>query len=382
MMERLSERLLAENPREMIRLRLNRLRSVKLNEAILKEKNDKLDIPLDDSIIKKKAIGLSSAIDSGLGFWNNESDSLNARILSRYYALLQMTIAEQVSSVKNKDGLAEVQKHTEYGHGLGNIRDQSSDNYPFDQYVYILRSGHFYSYVKHLGYDSKIFDFEKRPKNIDSLPDEKKAHLVSIVDLFRRVPELQPVIQEYTGLEPLSFQVTLADFNYSQELRQRSPIEEAVKTSFLLIIPESDEVTLDYMHSLNLQVKNLTEEKDRFTKQKLFVGEYKHPSENHWWYYMDTHKSSHSGTSIVHPIFGECRDLIVIHFMLLYSLSILVRYLPDLWHEIINGKLDNIGSLIEYYLAMFDNVVPLMMLERITERKIYIDLPGGLHGRV
>ncbi|WP_419886049.1 hypothetical protein [Paenibacillus sp. B-A-8] len=45
MMERLSERLLAENPREMIRLRLNRLRSVKLNEAILKEKNDKLDIP-------------------------------------------------------------------------------------------------------------------------------------------------------------------------------------------------------------------------------------------------------------------------------------------------------------------------------------------------
>lgn len=44
-MERLSERLLAENPREMIRLRLNRLRSVKLNEAILKEKNDKLDIP-------------------------------------------------------------------------------------------------------------------------------------------------------------------------------------------------------------------------------------------------------------------------------------------------------------------------------------------------
>jgi hypothetical protein len=84
------ERLVAENPQELIWLRFNRLKSVKMCESLIKEKNLQTGQKLDDTIISKKAIGLSSAIESALGYWNSNSESLNAKVLSRYYALLQM----------------------------------------------------------------------------------------------------------------------------------------------------------------------------------------------------------------------------------------------------------------------------------------------------
>ena len=68
--------------------------------------------------------------------------------------------------------------------------------------------------------------------------------------------------------------------------------------------------------------------------------------------------------------------------MILYSLSIIVRYLPDIWYEISSGERDHIGSLIEFYLSIVDKVIPLEMLKRITEREIKISMPGSLSSPV
>jgi pimeloyl-ACP methyl ester carboxylesterase len=59
-----------------------------------------------------------------------------------------------------------------------------------------------------------------------------------------------------------------------------------------------------------------------------------------------------------------------------------VVYLPSLWHDIEDGSLDNIRALIEHYLAIVDNVLPRMAIERITGRRLLVVQPGSMQGPV
>lgn len=103
----------------------------------------------------------------------------------------------------------------------------------------------------------------------------------------------------------------------------------------------------------------------------------KHKSE-HWQDEFPTHKSSYCGSSYIVPIFNEINDIIAIHFLILYGLSIIVRYYPNLWYEIEKGKYSYLTPLLEHYLIIFDNTVPQIMLSRITERKIHTTTPDSL----
>lgn len=94
------------------------------------------------------------------------------------------------------------------------------------------------------------------------------------------------------------------------------------------------------------------------------------------------YKSDYCPTSYIIPLFDKIQDPIIINYVLMYTLSIIVRYLPNIWYEITSGKYDNIGSLIEYYISIFDHVIPLQMLERITDKEIFISMPGGLDAPV
>nr|WP_289844095.1 YaaC family protein [Treponema denticola] len=82
------------------------------------------------------------------------------------------------------------------------------------------------------------------------------------------------------------------------------------------------------------------------------------------------------------PLLKEVNDPIAINYMLLYTLSIIVRYLPDMWYEIVQGKYANIGRLIDYYISIYDHVIPHQMLERITGKKLYLSFPGGFDSPV
>lgn len=377
------ERFVAEDADEIIWMRLNRLKSEKLCKAILNNKiKRKNSIKIDENIISKKATGVSSAIESAIGFWKTETDSLNSKVLSRYYALLQMTIAEQVSSISNADDLSTIQRHVEYGgHGLGTIPNPEG-SFPDDYHTFILRSGgHFHSYAKFLGYDTQEIGFERRPRDFKKI--ENKDKLISLSDLFRRIPELQPVIREYLGKPPLSFHIGFANKNLSIKIEKSTstaPETEKEKITYIEIYPKDETISLDYIESLNLPFKDIKETDQRSTEPGSFIGKFKHPATDHWQSCLGVYKSAYCGTSYICPLFNTINDPILLHLMLLYSLSIIVRYLPDLWYEINTGDLNHIGSLIDYYLSMFDHVVPLTMLERITDKRIMVDMPGSLFG--
>lgn len=345
-------------------------------EKILNRKNNlRNENKLNQDIIKRKAIGLSSAIESAVGFWNQKSDSLNLKILSRYYALLHFTIAEQVSSLENNYGLKEIQKHTEYGgHGLGTIRNEEA-SFPENFYSYVKNGGHFFSYSKFLDYDVKKIRIEKRIRKYSEVAKEDKLKLVSLVDLLRRIPELQPLIEEYFNLSPLSFQIS-----YSNKNRKKNSIEGKNKISYLSINTKTELTDLDFFNNLDLPFKKIYQE-DKSDRSR-YMAELEHNSEVEWYNHLKLYKSSYCGTSLIVPMYENVQDYTTINFMLMYSLSIIVRYLPDLWYEINNGELDHIASLLKYYLSIFDKVIPLKILERITGKKIRITMPGSLFGPI
>ena len=98
--------LVADNLSEAVWLRLRRFTSPPA---------------LATDTLKKKGQELAFAVRSALGYWRSEPGSLNAKVLTRYYALLQITIAEQVASPDSTADLKEIQGHTESGHGLWTI---------------------------------------------------------------------------------------------------------------------------------------------------------------------------------------------------------------------------------------------------------------------
>ena len=63
--------------------------------------------------------------------------------------------------------------------------------------------------------------------------------------------------------------------------------------------------------------------------------------------------------------------------MTLFALSIIVRYQPSLWHDIEEGSLNHIRSLLEYYVTIVDEVLPAIAIERVTGIKTVVHQPGS-----
>lgn len=383
----------AENIDEIVWLRLNRFKSVKLCENLIRIKLAKSPNPaVTEEVIKSKAIGLSSAIESAIGYWQVNPQSVNAKVLSRYYFLLQMTIAEQVSSVSNTDDLKTVQRHTENGHGLGTISNPD-DEFPANYFTFAIRAGHFYSYAKSLGIDTKKFDFEKRPRNFSDITDKSK--IVNLIDLFRRIPELSNIVEEYTNQPPLSLHVGHSNINMRNDLDAvkehmdktgqfvfTAPVTSPEKTTYISVYSDSAKVTPEYLSSLGLPLTDFKVVAGLASDENYITGQFVHPSDKYWHQCISTYSSAYSPTSLIVPLWNATSDIIVINFTLLYTLSIIVRYLPDLWYRINSGDLNHIGSLTEYYISIIDHVVPLKMLERITQARIHIHQPGSMFGPI
>lgn len=383
----------AEDSSELVWLRLNRLKSVKLCENLIRKKlKGNQSASLSDELINAKAIGLSSAIESAIGYWQVQPQSLNAKILSRYYFLLQMTIAEQVSNVTNTDSLKEVQKHTESGHGLATITSPEND-FPNNFYVYPLIGGHFYSYCKSLGIDIKNASFSSRQRDFSKITEHEK--LIGISDILRRVPEIMNVVEEHLGLPPLSFHVGHSDLNMRinldkykahLDLTGRPPVDnkpsEPEMTTFVEFYSKSENVTIEYLNSLKLPITDLESRMGSVSKKPLITGKVVHASDIYWWQHLPTYSSSYATNTYAIPLWSPNYDSIIVNFAALYSLSIIVRYMPDLWYRLNSGDLNHIGSLLEYYVSVIDHTVPLQMLARIEGTSISIHSPGSFFGQI
>ncbi|NXZ88988.1 hypothetical protein HZI30_18800 [Serratia fonticola] len=371
------ERFVAADVSGAIWLRLKRLTSSQLCKKIIQKNHPSLQ---EDEYINK-SIGMSSAIRSAIGYWETENGGLNSKILSRYYALLQISLAEQISSGDPKDDLKTVQKHTESGHGLFTQTIENS-TFPDNIKIGCVRGGHFYGYAKKIGIEIKKYAAERRPRNAEEL---EASYTYTLTDLLRRIPELRPLLKETLGENPLSFQIGHASRNMllrSNRLSQPTP--EFSGFTYAAIYPKNAEVTAEELNSYNLGIKDIQKEsEENLTKfdEAYFVGKVYHPENELWWDHVLTHKSGYCGTSVIVPFWGT-QDPFVLHLVVLYTLSIIVRYLPETWYEIEHGKLDYINSLLENYLAIFDSVLPKLAVERLTKTHLVVTSPDSMNSPI
>ncbi|WP_222594844.1 YaaC family protein, partial [Deinococcus cellulosilyticus] len=85
---------------------------------------------------------------------------------------------------------------------------------------------------------------------------------------------------------------------------------------------------------------------------------------------IPSHQSALVPPSWFDAPFGEVKDMLAVHFLLTYHLSIIVRYRPSLWREITEGEYNDYFSLIRQYHHVFSRVVPQMVLERLEGRPV------------
>lgn len=378
------EYYVADNVKELLQIRIKRLQDEKICKGVLKDKANTSNV--ENEIIDKKAKGLSSAVKSSLGFWQQETTSLNSWVLSRYYALLQITIAEQVSALDNEKDLLQIQKATAQGHGISTVLVNENDIRTFS--IYLRTNGYFKTYLEHLGYKNNKHLLEISPSKMPEKIEENKDNIISLFDLFRRLPELAEYIKEYIGLPPLSFHIghsikndLVAEQIVNKEVEEgkfpRSIFEARAKGETYIDILTT-EYNIETMQMLIPILSNIdfVKAKNDYDKDK-YIGLLKHSSE-HWQDEFPTHKSSYCGSSYIVPVMEEINDIIAIHFLILYGLSIIVRYYPNLWYEIERGKYSYLTPLIEHYLIVFDNTVPQIMLSRITGKRIHTTTPDSL----
>src|SRR5258708_14249679 len=220
--------------------------------------------------------------------------------------------------------------------------------------------------------------------------------LVSLGDLLRRVPELQDVIKEYIGLEALSFQIGHDQRNFTE--RSERMMTHATKHGAVLLDPPQEgdtiktyvaiyhkgaAITAEELSAFGFEITDLrlVAANPALHQHERFVGDFSHPKGTIWWTYVETYKSGYSGTSLIVPICAA-PDPFMLHFAILYAFSIVVRYLPETWHSIEHGSLDNIRALLEHYLVIVDNVLPHLAVERLTKKRLLVVHPGSLNAPV
>ncbi|HDG7713383.1 TPA: hypothetical protein PCI78_000675 [Klebsiella quasipneumoniae] len=271
------ERFVATDVNGAIWLRLKRLTSSQICQKIIRKNHPSLQ----EVEYINKSVGMSSAIRSAIGYWETENGGLNSKILSRYYALLQISLAEQISSGDPKDDLKAVQKHTESGHGLF-TKTIENGTFPDNILIGCLKSGHFYSYAKNIGIDIKKYSSERRPRNDEEL---EASDTYTLTDLLRRIPELRIQIKEILGKNPLSFQIGHASRNMT--LRSREWIQGLSRSTpnfpgftYAAIYPKGVEITAEQLNSYDFGITDIEmEAKENITKhdEDYFVGKVFHP---------------------------------------------------------------------------------------------------------
>lgn len=375
------EFLVSDNVTGVLWNRLRRLTSSQLCRKVIQHRAP----GLTEEELARKAKGMSWAVDSALGYWDTKSGGLNSKTLSRYYAILQLSIAEQVASPNPNDDLSRIQRHTNSGHGLTTIANPE-EAFPFGYYVGLSNGGHFRAYCKHRQIDVKKQLLTKRAKKWSEIKEEDKGKYVSLADLLRRIPELQSVVPEYFETFPLAFGISPAP-----ESQERSPsgahsddsVGCAMKSqSPVALCTGGHTVSLQELESLSLPIAQIKEKLDATTQTSYWEGLFQYDEHTHWHEHSHVHVSDSHGANVIVPVWDEISEPFVLHLIILYAFSIFVRYLPDIWHKIEYGELDHMRALLEHYLLVVDSTLPALALERLTGRKISVFHPGAYNAFV
>lgn len=372
-LEKETLRIIEEDPLQQIYTHLQSLtsRTVAKQTVLYHARHD--GFSFTDGEVNGKAEGVSYLVQNAIDYYDNAATSnMTQRLLNLYYGTIALMEAEMLVYGKHYSVLSEIENVTKSGHGMCTFGDADSLK---DFYIGVLNKGLFQAWLSHRGIDVSGFaDSRKRAEESDLK--------ISLDELFCHIPELQNIMQETEPDYKPYFLFPSFDLLFNNaHLLNNQVYDRKYEGSYV------DFLNIEGKHDPDWE-KQLIE---TFRAPITIVGEYRdvvtnsagwrtfvmHQKNGHHYESYQTHKGQ-SASMIIAPLFGKTENWEVFAVMILYALSIIVRYMPNLWARILHGNLDNYKAVIYQFSRIAERELTQIFLEKLTRKRVIISHPQGL----
>lgn len=370
--------LISESPIEQIWTQLSMWESRALALKLIMERAERADVLIGREKAEAKALALSYCLRNARENLREPRQTLTLKTVANYYGCMWFASAIVAADPANDVDLPQLERFTKKGHGLGNFVDPDKA-FPANEYVYVKEGGFYPEFLRASAIDASRIALRKAP--VRGGPDGEDRS-VGMMALFARVPELADAYRYVTGEWPFNFRFFHSSRNMGED------VDDAQRAGPLsAVIPKRarDYTWLGLGTTLAIPRDHLITHGPPLTELdiKTYAGsthwEGKWPTTvgGHWWETLKTYKSAMCGQSWIKPLFGEVQEPFSIHLVLLYQLSILARYRPAVWREIIEGDEDQYQVLFTGYDQVVTRILPELALRRIYDRHVHITQPGS-----
>jgi hypothetical protein len=366
------ERIPTDAPIRQIWNRLGILSSISGAQKCLAQKATITGQKTCEKLLTQKAQGIAFCIRGAEEYFRVPLEgNLTSASLAYYYGTLNLLEALLLSDTANNITLERIESYTQGGHGLRTLSalSDATEGFPASEKVLVLGSGFMSAgFLTHSGYDvSRIAVTSQHgyrtASDLAALPAAERAKVFSVKDLLGRIPELRELYGEIFHEQPayISF-----ESNFSPPLKRLS-LNFAAHSNTAYLTSERIREILDWLpQGIVLRKEDNSLDWIGEVVGDTAAGEYEQIQRRR----KDLYSSCMAYSSYVLPL-GKINDILLLNFMLLYCLSIWVRYRPSLWRDITEGKFDCYRPLFEAFLMAVQRLVPNQVLNRIYERDFH-----------
>lgn len=367
--------LLAEAPIDAIWLRLKQLQSVTLAKKLVAERARRAGTTLTNEVIASKAEGVAYTLRNAADYFHaHDSRNVSQRVLNLYYGTLSFAFAEMLATPAGPATLGDIEDSTKQGHGLFTVDGLSPGL--GDLVVGPLASGFFPAWVKaaRLGAGSYPAKKARTPQDVAALAAHSR---VTVAELFARIPEVDDLFVEVFDDPPAWIRP-----EYDQDAnagglvlaRHRAPPTR----TYARFVDASARLTKDDIPSFPGPIGEIAEVSAGSERGRHFRVSVDHAGLETWWDALPLHHSPFERVALIRPLFGDVLAYRATCFVLLYALSIVVRYRPSVWRRVQEGDHDHVRVLVEAFLSVVERVLPDQFLGVVTAKRITARQPGGL----
>jgi hypothetical protein len=357
--------LLADEPIEAIWLRLRQLQSVTLARKMIEARALAESIELDTDSLQSKAQGVAYALRNASDYFQaKDGQTFSQRVLNLYYGSLSFAFAEMLAAPRGAKALSDIEDSTKAGHGLYTV-DGISDG--LEQIVVgVLPGGFFPAWAKSIG--TPIARFPKtKPRRFDDLASAPEHSWLTIEALFASIPELADLFSNIFAAKP-RWVMPVPDQMANHRSSLFSQPRPATR-SYIQLVDDAGRLTKEDIALFPGPIGEIGEVSSE-GHGRHFRAAVEHPCGKFWWDSLHIHHSPFQRDALILPIFGAIGEYRAISVVLLYALSIIVRYRPSVWRRVQEGDLDHMRVIIEAFLAVAERILPEQFLVKVTGRQI------------
>jgi hypothetical protein len=367
-------RITAECPLEAIWARLDQFGSIQLARKLVARRATEESKEISDDLVSSKAAGVAFAIRNASDYFRAmPSESLNRRVLSLYYGTLALAFAEMLASPSGAGDLDEVEGMTKLGHGLNTVQSVPGD---FGSLSVVVRDvGFFPQWASFLGHDISHYP-KKRPTSQSDLDKFPANTSETVSALLSSLPELGDLFLEVFDIAP-SWIVPIYD-NEANSGLGRAGITAARESAYIRLYDASGRMQEQRIQAAGWPLSELIQA-EKGAEGQAFRARVDHPGYQYWHEALPVHRSPFKDSAtLILPVFGHISEYRTIALVILYALSIMVRYMPGTWRRVEDGDLDQHLALVRTALGVFERQLPEEFLESIIGERIYARQPGSL----